>query len=111
MIFFDEGDICMKEFLEDYTKIIIFLVIVFIIICNIFKYQNYNNYHNAINYNNSYKIYLNGEKKDNTNFKISSLDKDKYTFEVDNKNKEIDINTNKSSNRRYFFISVPMFFH
>ena len=94
----------MKSILEDYP--IIFIAIATTIILfgftaiNSFTSINDKNesYISAVEHNSDYNIYLDGEKKDNSTFKISSLDKDKYSFEVDYKNEEININTNKSSN-------------
>ena len=79
--------------------------------------QNYNNnksYESAVTLssNDHYNVYLDGEKQDKNSFKISSLDKDKYSFKVDYENKEISINTNRtSSNRGTSFIPMPIFFH
>lgn len=107
----------MKSILEDYP--IIFIAIATTIILfgftaiNSFTSINDKNesYISAVEHNSDYNIYLDGEKKDNSTFKISSLDKDKYGFEVDYKNEEININTNKSSNTGTSFIPMPIFFH
>lgn len=108
----------MKDIFEDYPIIIIVVAAAIVLFgyTTFFSIRSENNkndsYISAVEHNSDYDIYLDGEKKDNSTFKISSLDKDKYSFEVDNGNKEININTNRtSSDRGTSFIPMPIFFH
>lgn len=108
----------MKSIFEDYP-LIIFIAAVIIVFCgyttiSMISSENDNNdsYISAVEHNSDYDIYLDGEKKDNSSFKISSLDKNKYSFKVDYENKEISINTYRtSSNRGTSFIPMPIFSH
>lgn len=79
--------------------------------------QNYNNnksYESAVTLssNDHYNVYLDGEKQDKNSFKISSLDKDKYSFKVDYENENININTKENKNNKdNDFIPLPIFFN
>lgn len=103
----------MKSYFRYYLKLIIIAVAMIVLlgyatINSIISRENNNNdsYISAIEHNSDYNIYFNGEKKDNSNFKISSLDKDKYSFEVDNENKDINININISPYQWFFHPNI-----
>ena len=63
------------------------------------------------NSDSGYSIYLDGQLQDNSTFSIASLNEDNYEFEIDYKNKSININKIQVRKSRNTTTLLPIFMH
>ena len=106
----------MKDTIKNILNILLIIGIVgavaAAIVANAIYDSNYKQkkkdlYNDIIAHESEYTIYLNGEKQDSETFKIETLNKANYTFELDMENKTIIINQKVPRPRR-IVVPVPV---